>query len=124
MHDLELYDFELPRIEDALAGDSRTLAFQVVDADGNGVDITPATVAWALFEREYQSDASDAVIDESDSAVSVVTDDGVDPTLGEFEVRLDPGATDALWGEFYHRPILDQADGSSVSWRGPLILTA
>lgn len=124
MHDLELYDFELPTIEDALAGDSRTLAFQVVDADGNGVDITAATVSWALFEREYQSDASDAVIDESDSEVSVVTDDGVDPTLGEFEVRLDPGATDALWGEFYHRPKVTQADGSVVSWRGELILTA
>jgi hypothetical protein len=124
MHELEYYDFELPRIEDALAGDSRTLAFQVVDADGNGVDITPATVAWALFEREYQSDVSDAVIDESDSEVSVVTSGGVDPTLGEFEVQLSPGATDAIWGEFYHRPEVTQADGSVVSWRGELILTA
>jgi len=124
MHDLELYDFELPTIEDALAGDSRTLAFRVVDADGSGVDITPATVGWALFEREYQSESADAVIDESDSEVSVVTSGSVDPTLGEFEVRLDPGATDAVWGEFYHRPEVEQADGSVVSWRGELILTA
>jgi hypothetical protein len=124
MHELNIYDFELPRIEDALAGDSRTLAFQVVDADGDGVPISAATISWALFEREYQSDPADAVLAESDADVTVITSGGVDPTIGEFEVQLSPAATESVWGEYYHRPEVDQDDGTSVSWRGPIVLTA
>ena len=51
VHELTQYDFELPAIEDAFAGDSRTLAFQVVDADGSGVDISGATVLGVLSLR-------------------------------------------------------------------------
>jgi hypothetical protein len=124
MHEISIYDFELPRIEDALAGDSRTLAFQVVDGDGTGIDISAATVSWALFDREYQSDLADAILSDADSDVSLVTSGSVDPTVGEFEVSLAPGATADTWGEYYHRPEVEQADGSVVSWRGELVLTA
>jgi hypothetical protein len=124
MHELEQYQFELPRIEDALAGDSRTLAFQVVDGDGDGVPISAATISWALFDRKYQSDPADAILSDADSDVSLVTSGSVDPTVGEFEVSLAPAATADTWGEFYHRPEVEQADGSIVSWRGELVLTA
>jgi len=112
---------DLPTVE-MLAGDSRTLAFQVVDASGNGVDITDATVTWGLFAREYLDADADAELTGSDSAVEIVTDDRVDTTNGEFEVRLAPGATDGIWGVWYHRPEVEQAGGSVASWRGSLII--
>ena len=123
-HDLTQTAFELADIEEWLAGDDRVLAFEVVDANGAGVDISNATVTWALFGREYQSDPADAVLDESDSGVEVVTDSRVDTSVGEFEVRVDGDATDGLWGEFYQRPNVEQSDGTEASWRGEVILTS
>lgn len=124
MHDLSLYDFELPRIEDFLAGDSRTLAFQVVDQNGNGVDISNATVSWALYERAYQSDPGQAILSDADSGVETVTDNRVDTSVGEWEVRLDDNATDGEWGRLYHRPTVEQQDGTEANWFGELVLTA
>lgn len=124
MHELDIYAFELPTIEDFLSGDSRTLAFQVVDGDGTGVGITAATVTWGLFEREYQTESADAILTESDGDVTVVTSGSVDPTVGEFKVQLSPAASEDLWGEYYHRPKVEQADGSVAKWRGELVLTA
>jgi len=112
---------DLPTVE-MLAGDSRTLAFQVVDADGTGVDISGATVTWGLFAREYLDDPADAELTGGDSGVEIVTDARVETTNGEFEVRLAPGATEDIWGRYYHRPEVEQQDGSVASWRGPLII--
>jgi len=123
-HDLSLYDFELPTIESFLAGDSRVLAFQVTDDQGNGVDISNATVEWALFDRAYQSDAAQAVIDDGDSDVELVIDSRVDTGVGEWEVRLSPVATDEIWGGYYHRPRVIQQDGTEASWFGEIVLTA
>lgn len=124
MHNLSLYDFELPSVEDFLAGDNRVLAFQVVDDEGAGVDISNASVEWRLFERAYQDEQADVVISGSDSSVELVTDNRVDTSIGEWEVRLDPAATNDLWGEYYHRPKVVQSDGSTASWRGIIELTA
>jgi len=123
-HDLTQYDFELPDIDDAFAGESRTLAFKVTDADGNGVDIDDATVRWMLAEREYQTETADAVLDGSDADVELVTDSRVDTSNGEWEVRLDSGALEDIWGEYHHRPEVEHADGSQVQWRGTIIVTA
>jgi len=124
VHQIEQFSFELPDIEEFLAGDDRTLAFQVVDADGNGVDISSATISWDVYEREYQTDAADAVISDGDSGVEIVTDNRVDSTDGEFEIRVDGAATSDMWGEFYHRPEVEQTDGTVASWRGEIVLTA
>jgi len=124
MHDVSLYDFELPDITEWLAGDDRALAFKVTDGTGTGVDISDATVTWALFGREYQTDAADAVIDESDGGVEIVTDNRVDTSAGEFEVRIDGEATDDEWGEYWHRPVVEQSDGTEASWVGRVVLTA
>lgn len=120
--DLSIHDYDLPTIEDYLAGDSRTLAFEVVNADGDAVDITDADVTWALYARAYQD--SDPLLDGDDGGVEIVTDDRVDTEAGEFEVRLDPEATEDHWGSFWHRPEVEQANGSTASWRGKLVLTA
>jgi hypothetical protein len=124
MHDLNIYVADLPAVEDWLAGDDRTLAFRVTDANGDGVDITNATVEWAMYERPYESDPADAVLSGQDSDIEIVTDNRVDTSVGEFEVRVDGEATADLWGEFTHRPSVEQTDGTRASWVGPVILTA
>lgn len=123
-HQLSQYVFELPDVEDWLSGDDRVLAFQVVDADGNGVNIDAATVSWALHDRPYHDDPADAVLTGSDSGVELVTDSRVDTGVGEWEVRIDGDATSEEWGEYWHRPSVEQTDGSEASWRGRIVLTA
>jgi hypothetical protein len=124
MHELSQFAFELPDIEEWLVGDDRTLAFQVVDGQGDPVDISGATVSWGLYDRIYQDDPADAVLDDSDSGVELVTDTRVDTTAGEWEVRVDGEATDGIYGRKYHRPRVEQPDGSEASWVGTAILTA
>lgn len=124
MHELNQYDFTLPDIDEWLAGDDRTLAFQVTDAAGNGVDISQATIEWGLFDRPYVSDPAAAVIDGGDTDVEIVTDSRVDTTVGEFEVRIASTATEDLYGTFSQRPVVTQADGSSASWIGAVTMTA
>lgn len=124
VHELSQYAFELPGVTEWLSGDDRVLAFQVVDEDGTGQDISSATVQWRLFDRAYQDDSADAIVTESDSGVEVVTDTRVDTSIGEFEVRVDGDVTAEEWGEYYHRPIVEQADGTRASWRGEVVLTA
>lgn len=123
-HELNTYVSDLPAVEDWLAGDSRTLVFTVVDSSGSAVDISNATVSWSLHDRPYETDASTAVLSGSDSDVELVTDARVDTTAGEWEVRVDPSATTDLWGEFTQRPVVEQQDGSTASWRGEVVLTA
>jgi len=123
-HDLSLYDFQLPDIEDWLAGDSRTLAFVVTDSAGDPVDISNADVSWLLAEREYIDDPADAVLSDGDPGVEVVTDSRVDTTQGEFEVRVDSAATEDIYGEYHQRPVVTQADDTTASWSGEVIITA
>lgn len=117
-------DFTLATIDDFLAGDSREIAFQVVDANGNGVPISNATVEWRLFARDYQTGDSDATLTGDDSNVEIVTDNRADTSVGEFEVRLDPAATEDLYGKFYQRPKVIQSNGDEATWRGELIISA
>jgi hypothetical protein len=125
MHDLTIYDYDLPAIEDFLSGDSRTLAFTVVDASGDPVDISNASVSWSLHERAYQDASDSTVLDGSDSGVELVTDSRVDTTAGEWEVRIDPSATDdGIYGQYWHRPVVEQQGGSTATWRGKLIITS
>jgi hypothetical protein len=123
-HELSIYAFELPAVEEWFAGDDRALEFQVVDENDAPVDISGATISWGLFERAYQTDPADAVLDGSDSGVEIVTDSRTDTANGQFEVRLTGDATADLWGEFFHRPDVEQSDGTEASWRGPVYIEA
>jgi len=123
-HDISVYDFELPDVDDWLAGDDRVLAFTVTDDQGNGIDISNATVTWLLAEREYIDDDADAVLTQDDSGVEIVTDNRVDTSNGEFEVRIDGSATEDQYGEFYQRPQVEQTDGTVATWRGEVVLSA
>jgi hypothetical protein len=125
MHDLTMFDYSLPDIDDWLSGDSRTLAFTVVDADGNAVDISAATVSWTLHNRAYQDASDSTVLSGSDSGVELVTDSRVDTANGEWEVRVsDDATTDDIYGEYFHRPVVEQADGSVAAWRGRIVISA
>jgi len=124
MHETSIYSAELPDITGWLAGDDRTIAFQVTDENGDGVDIDLATVSWSLFEREYQTESSDAVISGSDSDVELVTDSRVDTSIGEWEVRVDGEATSDEYGEYYHRPEVEMDDGTVSKWIGRIVISA
>lgn len=124
MHDLTLTAFELPTVEEWLSGDDRVLAFQVTDDSETPVDISNASVSWGLWTRPYQDTDADAVLTDADSTVEVVTDNRVDTTVGEFEVRIDGEATDEEFGDYWQRPLVEQQDGTEASWRGKIILTA
>jgi hypothetical protein len=124
MHELDLYAFELPAIEEWISGDDRTLAFQVVDDTGAAVDISNATPDWRLYARPYHDDPADAVLTGDDSGVEIVTDSRVDTTNGEWEVWVDGDATGDRWGNYWHRPVVEQPDGTRASWKGKIVLTA
>lgn len=123
-HDLTLFDFRLPEIDDWISGDDRVLAFSVVDANGDPVDISNADVSWYLTEQPYHDDPADAVLSGDDSGVELVTDSRVDTSAGEWEVRVDGDATAELWGSYTHRPVVEQSDGTSASWIGTAVITA
>ncbi|MFW5964381.1 MAG: hypothetical protein ACOCQM_05900 [Natronomonas sp.] len=124
-HDLSTHVYELPPVEEWISGDNRVLQFTVVDGVGDPVDISDAEMSWALYERAYQDDPDDAVLSDSDSGVEVVTDSRVDTEEGEWEVRIDADATaDDIWGEYWHRPSVEQVDDSRASWRGRVVVTA
>ena len=124
MNDLNIYAFALPTVDNWLSGDDRTFVLRVVDDDGNAVDISTATVTWALYLRPYNDDPTDAVLTGDDSSIEIVTDDRVDTTEGVFEVRIGGDATVDRWGQFWHRPRVEQADGSVATWRGEIVVEA
>ena len=124
MNDLNIYAFALPTVDGWLSGDDRVFVLRVVDDDGNAVDISTATVSWALYHRPYNDDPTDAVLTGDDSSIEIVTDDRVDTTEGVFEVRIGSDATVDRWGQFWHRPRVEQVDGSVATWRGEIVVEA
>jgi len=124
VHELSQYIAMLPDVENWLAGDDRVLAFQVVDSNGGGVDISTATVAWDLFERPYQTDPAEAVASGTDNDVTLITDSRVDSTAGRFEVRVDGSVTADEWGRYTQRPSVEQSDGTVASWIGAVVISA
>lgn len=124
VHDLSLTAFRLDPIEEFIGGDSRVLAFQVTDEDGTGIDISAADLSWRLVERAYQ-ERTDAALTDGDAGVSATSAPAdVDPTVGEFEVQLEPAATVDLWGSYTQVPTVVQSDGSTASWVGEMVITA
>lgn len=113
---------EIDPILDLIAGDSLRLRF-TVEEDGTGKDIEGATFKWRLFDKQYEEAKADAVLDEDDSSVTFhTTSVGRDPTIGEFQVNVDEGATDSLRGEYWQRVIVDPSDDTKKTWRGRVLL--
>lgn len=123
-HDISIYEFELPDLDDWFAGDSHQIDFAVVE-DGTAVDITNSTLEWRLFERAYETGDAAAVLTDSDSDVTIIdTAPLADPENGEWSVRLDGTATEDLYGDYYMRPVVDPQGFSRASWRGEVTVTA
>ena len=123
-HSLDPSAFILDDVVDFLAGDSRVLSFTLTDGNGNPVDVSNATIEYRWFEREYQTGDSAAVLTGDDADVEIVTDNRVDTTAGEFEIRLDPSATVDLYGDYYQKARVVQEDESEASWVGRINITA
>lgn len=115
--------YELPEIDAIIAGDSRRLRFTVTQS-GSPKDITGDTLRWRLFDREYQSDAASATLSDGDADVEIRTDPITDPTVGEFEVKIDAGAFDVLPGEYYQRVEVNPPGGSRQTWVGRVLIQA
>jgi len=115
--------YELPQIDTIVAGDSRRLRFMVT-RDGASKDITADTLRWGLFDRAYQSDFAGATLSDDDADVTIRTDPITDPTVGEFEVKLDAGASDVPPGEWFQRVVVDPPGGSIQTWVGRVLVEA
>ena len=113
--------YQIPEIDTIVRGDSRRLTFTVT-VDGVPKDLTGDTLRWGLFDREYQSDFASATLSEADADVAIRTDPIVDPTAGEFEVKIDEGAFDVLAGEYFQRVVVDPANASLQTWVGRLLI--
>ena len=114
--------FRLDPVDDWVSGDSHTFAFTVTLADGSAKDISNDTLAWKLVEKAYLP-TSDATLTEADTDVEVVTSGTVDPTQGEFEVRVSEDASTDLWGTYVQRVTVDPPDDSRQAWIGEVLLT-
>lgn len=121
--DLSPDGFRLDPVEDWVTGDSHTFAFTVTLEDGSAKDISNDSLKWALLERAYD-DRSDAIVTESDSGVEIVTSGTVDPTAGEFEVRVDEDTVTDVWGRLSQRVAVDPIDDSQQTWIGEVLLTS
>jgi uncharacterized membrane protein len=76
------------------AGDSKTLAVTVRDADNVVVDLSGYTITWALSASVY--DAEPLVSKTIGSGITVV-----DAAAGRFNVTIDPDDTADLRGAYY-----------------------
>lgn len=122
-HSLDPTRYYLNPVDDWLAGDSRRFEFTVTDSAGNTIDISNYSFEWYLLDNDYDPDA-DAVYDDSNAGIEIVTDSRVDTTVGEFEVRIDEGVTSGEWGDYYQRVVVDPVDDTLQSWEGEVILAA
>lgn len=120
--DLHADGTQLDAVEDWIAGDSHTFAFTVTLSDGSAKDISEDTIEWELLERAYHS-REDAVVTDGDTDVEVVTSGTVDPTAGEFEVRVAEDVTSEDWGRYVQRVTVDPLGDSRQSWIGEILLS-
>lgn len=111
---------ELPR-EHTVAGDSHRFECTVLD-DGEPMGIETAELSWHLFERGYDRDPDDAVLSDGDASVTIDTDPITDPSKGEFQVRVEEGATDGLSGMFHQRFVVDPPDATKATWVGKVVV--
>jgi len=122
MTDLRADRATLATIEGFPNRDSRRLEFTVLLSDGTPKDISEDTPEWYLLGKPYHDD-SEAIIDDSDPGVEIVTDTRIDTAAGEFEVRIDPETLVGEWGPVTQRVRLSAGGGTTISWRGRIVLT-
>jgi hypothetical protein len=78
------------------AGDSKNITVTVTNADGSPIDLTGATIKWALKKR-VSSPADITKETNTNAGISVAN-----PTTGVFLIPLKPDDTKDLSGVFYH----------------------
>lgn len=87
------------------AGDSKTLAVQVTDDQGDPVDINGAAIRYAVVDGRG---GSTVVGPKSDGGAGITVTDAAG---GVFEVYLDPSDTQDLLGEYWHEAEYEDGDG-------------
>lgn len=90
------------------AGDSITLEVTVEKADGSIIDLSGASISWALADHS----GADPLLDDTDSTVTINITDAAN---GELEVVIDSGATDPYNGKKYHELEVESESGDKTT---------
>lgn len=89
---------------DMVAGDTKKINITVTDT-GSAVDLTGASIKWAL-KRSVSASSTD-VFKTTSSGISIT-----DATHGKFQITLNPSDTLALKGTYYHESEVTDASGN------------
>lgn len=96
-------DFEL------FSGNDKTLRFRALDEFDAIIDLTGATIIWALAKS---ASAKSRLIEYTSPTNVTITD----PAEGLFEVAIQNADTEALkGGEYYHEVRIESAAGSIIT---------
>jgi len=93
------------------SGDTRKLQVTIVDESSAAVDLTSASIIWALSKK-----AADEVLPRGSAIVTKSIGDGItviDAVTGRVDILIDSADTASLAGDFYHEMQLTL--GGSVS---------
>lgn len=112
---------KIEKIEHFPQGDTKIIPFSITDGEtDDSLDITGAEIEWEM--RRYSD--GDVLLDLDDSDVSV---QNRDDTNGEFEIRIEKGATSDFEDETHRQSlrILDGQDPSNqTTWVGEVEISA
>jgi len=114
--------FELAQATAIFADENIEFSFQVVD-DGVEVDITDFDITFDLKQREYEGSATE--VTKGDMGTEIIDSSPlVDPTIGEFNIRLDGDVSAELWGEYFLRVQVGTGSSNRAKWRMRVLLEA
>lgn len=105
-------------IDDRFEADALKIPFVVKDGDSDNdrQSLSGATISWELREDQF----SDPVLTDDDSSVSLTV---TDEANGEFEVFIDTGATEDLFGRNKQVVIIEDSNGNRSTSMGDVRLT-
>lgn len=105
--------------EERFEGDTLVIPFVVPDQDDPNRDRLPlgdAEITWELRESKYD----DPKLTDSDPEVQV---DKTDAANGEFEVKIEKGATDSFAGDNVQVVVIEDGVGDQSTAVGKITLT-
>lgn len=88
------------------AGDTKVLEVEVLDDDGDAVDITGTSIRFEM--ARFATDAAALVTKTSGDGIEII-----DGPAGRFDVTLDPEDTATFDGSYYFEAEVE--DGASIS---------
>lgn len=91
------------------SGDKKIVAFSIVDADGNPLDLSDYGVEWLMQEDQYDYNP---FIERSTTDSSIII---TDVPNGQGYFTLEPEDTESVQGRYYHELFVTKVDGSQLT---------